>query len=55
MHHIGERICWDGVRRTETGIIREETSHGYLVSLESGKHVVVAETSVRRMESEQPV
>lgn len=55
MFSIGERICWQGVRRTETGIIREETSHGYIVSVANWKCVIVSESSARREESEQPV
>lgn len=43
----GTRIWWEGVSRTETGVIRGLHPLGYIAQLDNGKCVIVAETSVK--------
>jgi len=42
-----ERISWKGANRTESGTIEEEVSEGvYLVRMDSGKYVIVNQSSI---------
>ena len=43
-----KRISWRGANRTESGTIEEEISEGvYLVRLDSGKYVIVNQSSIQ--------
>jgi len=44
--NIGERISWEGVSRFLSGEITGFHKHGYMVRLDNGKYVVVAEESI---------
>ena len=46
MRELGEKVSWRGVSRVHTGEITGFHGKGYIVSLESGKCVVVAEESI---------
>ena len=44
--NIGERISWEGVSRVISGEITGFHKYGYIVLLDNGKCVIVAEESI---------
>lgn len=46
MRSIGDRVSWRGVSRVISGEITGFHPKGYIVSLDNGKYVIVAEQSI---------
>lgn len=47
MRKIGDRVWWRGVSRDFSGEIKGFHKTGYIVSLDSGKCVIVGEESIQ--------
>ena len=47
MIEIGDRIWWEGISKTISGIVEEiQPNDNYLVRLDNGKYVIVNELSI---------
>lgn len=43
---IGDHVSWQGVSRVFSGVITGERPDGYIVTMESGKAVILSEESI---------